>query len=70
MTVSGSFLPALHLKPNQSSSLHGLEVELELALGEEGREWKSDDKILNFKIHIFSFFPCAIIFLLVHRFYT
>ena len=69
MTVSGSFLPALHLKPNQSSSLHGLEVELEWAPGEGGREWKSVDKRQNFKIHIFSFFPCAIIFLLVHYFY-
>lgn len=57
MTPSGLFLPALHLKPNQSSSLHGLEVELEWAPGEAGREWKSVDKRLNFKIHMFFFFP-------------
>ena len=65
MTVSGSFLPALHLKPNQSNSLHGLEVELEWAPGEGGREWKSVDKILNLKYIFFSlcyYFPsCPLI---------
>lgn len=62
MTLSGLFLPALHLKPNQSSSLHGLEVELEWAPGEGGREWKSVDKRLNFKIHMFFFFSPVLIF--------